>query len=86
MGLISHSKGSEFGDRLSGNTGAAPNDSAQVQGNAMKDVEDTVKAKMDAVGSIGKSPRLMATPKFSTGPRSRMPSFPLLSENERKAP
>ena len=83
--MASKSKGSEFLKSVAGNTGPPPADHEEIPGDEFSKTLSSMEARKASIGSLRKQPRLAGPRKMSTDQLAEQ-SFPLLSENERKAP
>ena len=83
--MASSSKPSEFLNSVVGNTAPPPDDTSQIPGTEFNDIMAMQDARKRAIGSIRKQPRIRGPRKMSKDALTES-SFPLLSENERKAP
>jgi len=78
-------KGSEFLNSVAGNSAPPPDDHDAVEGTELSLIMNSMEARKASIGSIRKSPRLSGPRKMQSDQLAEG-SFPLLSENERKAP
>lgn len=83
--MASKSKGSEFLNSVKGNAAPPPQDAAEIPGDEFSRTMTSIEARKAAIGSLRDSPRIRGPRKMSTDQLAEN-SFPLLSENERKAP
>lgn len=82
---MANSKTSEFLNTVAGNTAPPPDDTSQIPGTEFDSIMAMQDARKQAIGSIRKQPRIRGPRKMSKDAQAEG-SFPLLSENERKAP
>jgi len=83
--MASRSKGSEFLNSVMGNAAPPPQDHAEIPGDEMSKTQAMMEARKESIGSLRKQPRLAGPRKLQSDQQAES-SFPLLSENERKAP
>ncbi len=83
--MASRSKGSKFLDSVMGNTGPPPQDAAEIPGDEMAKTQSMMEARKTSIGSLRDQPRIRGPRKVQSDQQAES-SFPLLNENERKAP
>ena len=83
--MPNHSKPSQFLNGVAGNSAPPPNDHAMIEGNELDATKSMMQARKESLGSLRKQPRIRGPRKMQSDQRGES-SFPLLSENERKAP
>ena len=82
---MDHSKPSEFLKSVAGNRAPPPDDTDDIPGEEMAKTQAMMDARKESISQIRKQPRLAGPRKMQSDQQAES-SFPLLSENERRAP
>lgn len=83
--MANNQKPSQFLNSVAGNSAPPPQDTSEIPGDEMAKTMQMMEGRKASIGTLRDQPRLRGPRKMQSDQQAES-GFPLLSENERKAP